>query len=182
MGGYVQIQNTTTTLCAINILKQNILNIPFKSVYRGFRYVVKNTGIKGRWQILQHNPKIILDIGHNIGGIKYIIQQLTSEKHSKLHIIFGIVNDKDPVSIFQIFPKNAIYYFTQANIPRALNAKKLMNYANSFNLNGKYYSTVANALSYAKYCAKKEDIIFVGGSTFVVAEALLIFHDLYQKK
>ncbi|MDR2520855.1 MAG: bifunctional folylpolyglutamate synthase/dihydrofolate synthase [Bacteroidales bacterium OttesenSCG-928-I14] len=177
LGGYAQIKNATTTLCAINILKQNILNIPSAAVYKGFFHVVKNTGIEGRWQILQYNPKIILDTGHNIAGIKYVVQQLKTEKYNKLHIIFGMVSDKNIMPIIKILPKDAIFYFTQANIPRALNAKILMNYANTFNLKGRCYFTVAEAFTYAKYYALKEDVIFIGGSTFVVAEALLTFRN-----
>jgi dihydrofolate synthase/folylpolyglutamate synthase len=173
LGGYAQIQNAVTTLCAIKILKRDVLNIPPQAVYRGFRYVTANTGIKGRWQILQYAPKILLDIGHNIGGLEYVVQQLESEKYDKLHIIFGIVSDKDILSILQILPKNAIYYFTQANIPRALNAQTLMNYAKSFGLRGRNYSTVTHAFASAKLSATKEDVIFIGGSTFVVADALL---------
>lgn len=172
LGGYAQLQNAATTLCAINLIKQDVLNIPSEAVYKGFRYVIENTKIRGRWQILQYAPKIVLDIGHNIGGLEYVVQQLKSEKYEKLHIIFGMVNDKDITPILQILPKDAIYYFTQASIFRALNSQTLLSYAESFGLKGNTYSKVAHAFSSAKNFATKKDFIFVGGSTFVVADAL----------
>ena len=172
LSGLTQKKNATTVLCAINILKNDAIPIPTKAVYRGFRYVVENTGLMGRWQIVGQNPKIVIDTGHNEAGIKYITQQLQSEKYEKLHIVFGMVNDKDITSVLKLLPQKALYYFTQANIPRALDANLLAKQAAEHNLKGEVYKTVDEAFSAAKRQATKKDFIFVGGSTFVVAEAL----------
>ena len=171
LGGWAQEKNAATVLCAINILK-NIFSIPPKAVYRGFRYVIENTGLMGRWQIINHHPKIVLDTGHNIAGIEYIVRQLQSEKYDRLHIVFGMVNDKDITAVLKLLPQEALYYFAQANIPRALDARLLAEKAAVFNLKGGTYSTVSEAFSAAKQNATEKDFIFVGGSTFVVADAL----------
>ena len=128
----------------------------------------------GRWQILQTNPKIVLDTGHNEAGIGYIVKQLQSEVYEKLHIVIGMVNDKDIDSVLKLLPKNAVYYFTQACIPRALEHEILKNKAMEYGLSGDSYPTVKEAFSVAKAVAKEKDFIFVGGSTFIVAEALQI--------
>ena len=171
LGGWAQEKNAATVLCAINILK-DIFFIPSEAVYQGFRYVIENTGLMGRWQIAGQHPKIVLDTGHNEAGIEYIAHQLQSEKYAHLHIVFGMVNDKDITSVLGLLPQNAVYYFTQANIPRALNVHLLAEQAAKFNLKGETYPTVNEAFSAAKRHATKKDFIFVGGSTFVVAEAL----------
>jgi len=171
LGGWAQKKNAATVLCAINILK-NIFSIPSKAVYRGFRYVIENTGLMGRWQIVGQHPKIVMDTGHNIAGIEYIVRQLQSEKYVRLHIIFGMVNDKDITAVLKLLPQEALYYFTQANIPRALDARLLAEKAAKFNLKGNIYPTVNEAFSAAKQNATEKDFIFVGGSTFVVADAL----------
>ncbi|MDR0833447.1 MAG: bifunctional folylpolyglutamate synthase/dihydrofolate synthase [Candidatus Symbiothrix sp.] len=171
--GYAQERNTATVLCAIEILKNGIFNIPDKAVYDGFSRVIENTGLMGRWQIIQEHPTIIFDTGHNVGGMKYNVQQLQAQKAEKLHIVFGMVNDKDSSSVLALLPKEAIYYFTQASIPRALPATDLAEKAFKFTLKGNHYSTVAEAFEAAKLAASKKDVIFVGGSTFVVADALL---------
>jgi len=171
LGGWAQEKNAATVLCAINILK-DIFSIPPEAVYQGFRYVIENTGLMGRWQIVGQSPKIVLDTGHNEAGIEYIVHQLQSEKYDRLHIVFGMVNDKDITSVLGFLPQNALYYFTQANIPRALDAHLLAEKAAEFKLKGKAYPTVNEAFSAAKQQATEKDFIFVGGSTFVVAEAL----------
>jgi dihydrofolate synthase/folylpolyglutamate synthase len=171
LGGFAQEKNAATVLCALEILKKEF-TIPPKAVYQGFRYVIENTGLLGRWQIIQYNPKIVLDTGHNVGGIAYIVRQLQSEKYEKLHIVFGMVNDKDISAVLQLLPKDAVYYFTQANIPRALDAKLLAEQAAKFGLKGEIFHTVGESFLAAKQNATKKDFIFVGGSTFVVADAL----------
>ena len=172
LGGWAQKKNAATVLCAINLLKENVFSIPSEAVYRGFRNVIANTGLMGRWQVVGQNPKIVLDTGHNEAGIKYIVQQLQSEKYEQLHIVFGMVNDKDTTSILKLLPQKAVYYFTQANIPRALDAQQLAEQAKDFNLKGKVYKKVNDAFSAAKQQAKEKDFIFVGGSTFLVADFL----------
>jgi dihydrofolate synthase/folylpolyglutamate synthase len=172
LGGYAQEKNAATVLCAIQLLKNGIFDIPPKAVYKGFRYVVENTGLLGRWQIVQHHPKIVLDTGHNVGGIQYIVRQLKAEHYHQLHIVFGMVNDKDITSVLALLPTNARYYFTQASVPRALTAALLAEQAAAFGLNGENFSTVKEAFLAAKQNASEKDFIFVGGSTFVVADAL----------
>ncbi|MDR0427267.1 MAG: bifunctional folylpolyglutamate synthase/dihydrofolate synthase [Dysgonamonadaceae bacterium] len=173
LGGYAQEKNAATVLSAVSILKkQSLLNIPPKAVYKGFRFVVENTGLAGRWQTIQYNPKIVLDTGHNEAGIKYIVQQLEQESYDKLHIVFGMVNDKDFSAVLRLLPKNAHYYFTQPAIPRALPSDELAQKAEKYNLKGNLFPNVAAAFSAAKENSSKKDFIFVGGSTFVVADAL----------
>jgi len=171
--GFAQEKNTATVLCAIDILK-DIINVPPQAIVQGFKNVIENTSLMGRWQIVGRHPKIVLDVGHNVGGIEYIVRQLQSEKYERLHIVFGMVKDKDISAVLALLPKNAIYYFTQANIPRALDANLLAEQAGKFGLQGKIFSTVSEAFSAAKQNATKKDFIFVGGSTFVVAEALSV--------
>jgi dihydrofolate synthase/folylpolyglutamate synthase len=171
LGGFAQEKNTATVLYAIRLLKETF-TIPPQAVYKGFRWVVENTGLYGRWQILQHNPEIVLDTGHNVGGMEYIVRQLRTEKYSQLHIVFGMVNDKDITSVLRLLPKDAVYYFTQASIPRALAANLLAEQAAGFGLKGQVFCTVGEAFFAAKQNAGKNDFIFVGGSTFIVAETL----------
>jgi dihydrofolate synthase/folylpolyglutamate synthase len=177
--GFAQEKNTATTLCALDILK-NIFNIPPGAIVRGFGNVIKNTGLAGRWQIVREHPKIVLDTGHNAGGMEYNVRQLQSEKYDVLHIVFGMVKDKDISAVLQLLPENARYYFTQANLPRALDARLLAGQAGRLGLKGEIFHRVSDAFSAAKRNAGKDDFIFAGGSTFVVAEVLehINFHAL----
>ena len=176
LGGFAQEKNAATVLCAIEIL-HNSFHLPSSAIYDGFKKVIENTGLMGRWQIVGWHPKIVLDTGHNQAGIEYIVRQLQSEKYEQLHIIFGMVNDKDITSVLGLLPQKALYYFTQANIPRALDAHLLAEQAAKFGLKGKTFSTVNEAFSAAKQQAAKKDFIFVGGSTFIVADALTLFYN-----
>jgi dihydrofolate synthase/folylpolyglutamate synthase len=130
------------------------------------------TGLSGRWQTIGANPRIICDTGHNEGGIREVVAQLNQIPHKKLHFIIGMVNDKDITGVLALLPREAIYYFTKASIPRALDEHQLMQMATYFGLNGAPYEDVQSALNEAKMYADKDDLIFVGGSTFVVAEVL----------
>ncbi|MDR0768814.1 MAG: bifunctional folylpolyglutamate synthase/dihydrofolate synthase [Dysgonamonadaceae bacterium] len=169
--GLAQERNTATVLCALDILK-DVFAIPNHAIAKGFAGVIENTGLAGRWQVVRKHPKIVLDTGHNAGGMAYNIRQLQSEKYDVLHIVFGMVNDKDISSVLRLLPANATYYFTQADIPRALDAQLLAEQAGQFGLTGDVFRSVAGAFRAAKERAKRNDFIFVGGSTFVVAEAL----------
>jgi dihydrofolate synthase/folylpolyglutamate synthase len=169
--GFAQEKNTTTVLCALDILK-DIFNIPQQAIVQGFANVIKNTGLTGRWQVVGEHPKIVLDTGHNIGGMEYNVRQLQSEKYDVLHFVFGMVNDKDISAVLRLLPPNATYYFTQANLPRALDAQLLAEQAGQFGLKGEIFPSVSEAFAAAKKSAGENDFIFVGGSTFVVAEAL----------
>jgi dihydrofolate synthase/folylpolyglutamate synthase len=171
--GFAQEKNTATALCALDILKDTF-TIPHGAVERGFAEVVKNTGLAGRWQVAGEHPKIVLDTGHNVGGMAYNVRQLQSEKYDVLHIVFGMVNDKDISAVLGLLPSNAEYYFTQANLPRALDARLVAEQAERFGLKGEVFHRVSDAFTAAKNRAGKNDFIFVGGSTFIVAETLLV--------
>ena len=173
LGGLVQEKNAATVLCAIKVLKEKGYKIVDSAVYEGFAKVVEITGLQGRWQCIGTNPTIILDTGHNVDGIKYVVKQLEKEKQNQLHIVIGMVEDKDVDSVLKLLPEDAIYYFTKASIPRAMNEKVLAEKALCLGLKGKSYSTVKWAIDTARKAAEDKDIIFIGGSTFVVADALL---------
>ena len=171
LGGLAQRKNANTVLCAIRHL-QSILSIPQEAVYRGFANVVELTGLQGRWQTVGHSPQIILDTGHNEAGIAQIVEQLNEESYRQLHIVFGVVNDKDIAAILNLLPREAMYYFTRAQIPRSLPEQELQKKASSVGLQGDTYSSVSEAMLAAKHAASADDVIFIGGSNFIVAEAL----------
>ena len=164
-----QKENINTSISAIKILDWEISN---QQINDGIKNVKQNTGLRGRWETLSKNPKIICDTGHNVDGISNIINQLKQIKFNKLHIVFGTVNDKKINDILNLLPKKAKYYFCKAKIDRALNADKLKSIANEYKLIGESFESVEKALLNAKNNAKKEDLIFIGGSTFVVAEVI----------
>lgn len=168
--GLYQKKNIATAICSINKLQEKGWDISNQNIILGLKNVVANTGLMGRWQTLQENPKVICDTGHNEAGITYIVQQLKQESYSKLHIVFGAVNDKSITNILYLLPKKAVYYFCEANIPRALNVNDLYTQAIKIGLNGVKFRSVNEALNEAKANADNNDLIFVGGSTFVVAE------------
>ncbi|WP_321516976.1 folylpolyglutamate synthase/dihydrofolate synthase family protein [Marinifilum fragile] len=171
LGKYQQ-KNIRTAICALEQLKSQGLNISDENIHSGLSQIVKETGLLGRWQVLQENPKIICDTGHNSAGIREIIEQIRMTDYRKLNIVFGLVDDKNTNEVLSLMPKEANYYFTRASIPRALNEIKLQELASAYDLRGKAYSTVEEALNAAKLDAEIEDMIFVGGSTFVVAEVV----------
>lgn len=174
LSGYAQKKNAATVLCAIHLLQQKGYTIPSKAVYNGFAYVTQFTGLMGRWQIIQDlHPKIVCDTGHNLAGMKYIVEQLANEKYNTLHIVLGMVNDKDITSVLALLPKDAIYYFTKASIPRALNERQLQELGRKERLTGYSYPTVEEAIQAARDWASPNDFIFIGGSNFIVADALV---------
>ena len=173
LGGEYQRFNVPVILTAIDILK-NYFNISESDIYNGFSRVVENTGIMGRWQKLNDKPLVITDAGHNYDGIRQIVSQLKSFPNKK-HIVFGTVEDKDLSKILRLLPVGALYYFAQAKIPRALDATELKNLANNLKLKGDSYSSVSEAIGKALRNASDNDLIFVGGSTFVAAEAIEFF-------
>ena len=172
LGGLVQEKNAATVLCAIKILKEKGYKIIDSAVYEGFANVVEITGLQGRWQCVGDNPKIILDTGHNVDGIKFVVKQLEKEKQNQLHIVIGMAGDKDIDSVLKLLPKDAIYYFTKASVARAMDEKVLVEKALCLGLNGKSYPTVKQAIDEVKRAANTNDIVFIGGSTFVVADFL----------
>ena len=170
--GEYQKENINTTITAIEQLQDQGWSINSSNIEQGLLKIVANTQLLGRWQTLSKSPDIICDTGHNEDGIKQISKQLKNTKFEQLHFVFGTVNDKNLDSILSHLPKNACYYFCQADIVRAMNAQELKNKAKAFNLNGDAFTSVKQALNNAKECANKDDLIFIGGSTFVVAEVL----------
>jgi dihydrofolate synthase/folylpolyglutamate synthase len=167
--GEYQNENINTTIKAIEVLNWNIDN---NNIYKGLKNVIKNTGLNGRWQIISKNPHIICDTGHNQDGIKNITKQLKKINFNNLHFIFGTVKDKNITEIIKLLPKEAIYYFCAAKIDRAFNASKLQAISLELNLQGNTYNSVKDAFNNAISNYKKDDLIFIGGSTFVVAEIL----------
>ncbi|MDR1517634.1 MAG: bifunctional folylpolyglutamate synthase/dihydrofolate synthase [Dysgonamonadaceae bacterium] len=173
LGGYAQKKNARTVLSAVDELKKRNYRIPDSAVCAGFTRVTELTGLMGRWQVLQaEKPKIVCDTGHNAHGIRYIAEQLKNEKYDKLHIVFGMVNDKDIRAVLELLPKNALYYFTKASVARALNEKQLATQAQELGLKGNTFESVSEAVGAAKRNADENDFIFIGGSSFVVADAL----------
>lgn len=170
--GDYQKKNKATVLCAIEIVRSKGFVVSEKDIENGIRNAVKNTGLNGRWQILQEHPKIICDTAHNKEGLHYAMAQLLREPYQTLHMVFGVVNDKDVASILSLLPKHALYYFCRPNIPRGLDAVVLRDIFITNGFEGNAYDSVQEALSAAKQHASKLDVIYVGGSTFVVAEII----------
>jgi dihydrofolate synthase/folylpolyglutamate synthase len=171
LGTYQQ-KNVPAVLKTLDILVESGWKISTQNIYDGLRNTAKLTGLMGRWQIIGNNPLIICDTGHNEDGIKMVVNQIKNTAYKTLHIVFGVVSDKNQDAILRLLPKNAVYYFTKANIPRAMNEKELAQKAAGFGLTGTSYTSVIEAFNTAKQNADKNDLIFVGGSTFVVAEIL----------
>jgi dihydrofolate synthase/folylpolyglutamate synthase len=172
LGGDYQQKNTNTLLSAIRILCDKGFGITGDSLRKGFENVCSLTGFMGRWQKIQDKPRVVCDAGHNIGGIKYITEQLARVDCKQLRIVFGMVNDKDITSVLKMMPKNAIYYFTQASIKRAMPADELKEMAKGYGLNGNSHPTVKQALEAAITESSNDDFIFAGGSCFIVADLL----------
>ncbi|AXT56549.1 bifunctional folylpolyglutamate synthase/dihydrofolate synthase [Aquimarina sp. AD1] len=170
--GRYQDENMKTVLQTILVLKEKGWSISNESMENGFANVAKNTSLLGRWQILGEKPKVICDTAHNEDGLTYVMKQLSEEKYDTLHIVLGVVNDKDLQSVLPLFPVNAIYYFAKPDIGRGLKAKILQEEALNFNLKGKAYSSVLLAYKTALQEASNKDLIYVGGSTFVVGEII----------
>ena len=168
-GNYQQ-NNIKTVVQTISVLENNGFKISKENLRVGLQNVVKNTGLLGRWQLINTMPKAICDTGHNKEGLLYVLKQLKEEQFDKLHFIFGVVNDKDLSTILHLFPKEAIYYFCKPNIPRGLSEKELQNQCFKYGLEGTSYKSVEKAYKTALKNASKNDLIFIGGSTFVVAE------------
>lgn len=170
--GNYQIHNVKTVLQSVEILAQKGFQISTKAIENGLLNTTKNTGLQGRWQQLSAHPTIICDTAHNKDGLLYTLKQIHETKYNHLHIVLGVVNDKDLDSILPLFPKNATYYFCQPAIPRALSKEILQSKASDFSFVGSVYPSVKHALKAAKKNALPNDFIYVGGSTFVVAEVL----------
>ena len=168
--GSYQFNNIKTAVIALETLKS--FEIKTYKIRQGLSKVFLNTGLQGRWQVLGDAPKVIADVAHNKEGLKYVIPQISTTPHDNLHLVLGFVNDKSVAEILSLFPTTAYYYLTQPEVPRAFPLENLALIATNLKLNFQSYYSVKEALFNAKANAKPEDLIYVGGSTFVVAEIL----------
>ena len=170
--GIYQEKNKRTLFTVLPLLNEAGYHIDEENVREGFAHVVELTGLMGRWQKLHDHPTLVCDTGHNVGGITYVVEQLRQQSCNQLRIVIGMVNDKDISGVLALLPKEAIYYFTQASVNRALPAKQLLHLATEAGLKGKAYASVKNAVKAAMKESLPEDFIFVGGSNFIVADLL----------
>jgi len=168
--GSYQFNNIKTAVIALETLKS--FEIKTYKIRQGLSKVILNTGLQGRWQVLGDAPKVIADVAHNKEGLKYVIPQISTTPHENLHLVLGFVNDKSVAEILSLFPTTAYYYLTQPEVPRAFPLENLALIATNLKLNFQSYYSVKEALFNAKANAKPEDLIYVGGSTFVIAEIL----------
>ncbi len=176
LSGSCQEENKSTALTALESLKKQIPGLTTEHIRQGFADVIHNTGISGRFQTLSENPKTIVDVGHNEDGLRFVFSEIAQIPHQNLHIVLGMVNDKDVENILSLFPPTAQYYFCKANIPRGMDATELCLKAQSKNLNGQVFDSVAAAYTAAKKQAQTNDLVLVTGSFFTVAEVLSITH------
>ena len=170
--GSYQKRNLATVSTAVEALRNMDWRITSEAFREGVGHTIRNTNLRGRWEILRNRPKVICDTAHNKEGLQYVLQQLQEEDFEMLHIVLGVVNDKDLSLVLPLFPKTAKYYFSRPNIPRGLEADILKDRAAEFGLSGRSYSSVSKAYGAALENAAQEDVIYVGGSTFTVAEII----------
>lgn len=170
--GAYQKKNLRTVLMSVEVLRSRDWKLPENSVSQGLRKVIKNTGLHGRWEVIKDAPKVICDTAHNKEGLLYTMQQLQEESGNRLFLVIGVVNDKDLGEVLPLFPKNAKYFFCRPNIPRGLGAELLREKASEKGLVGKAYNSVSEAYDAALQEASADDVIYVGGSTFTVAEII----------
>ena len=175
--GIYQDKNQQTAFVALQVLR-NICGIALSkdAIAHGFAQVSTLTGLRGRWEVLSQQPLTICDTGHNTGGIKYIVEQLSNISYNRLHMVIGMVNDKDIRGVLSMLPKHATYYFTKASVNRALHENEVQRLANEAGLEGNTYPNVEEALKASLDAAHPDDFVFVGGSTFIVADLLSIYH------
>lgn len=170
--GTYQLKNIVTVLQAVLVLNENGFHITDEAIYEALADVAMITGLKGRWQILQEGPLIICDTGHNLAGIREVLENINATPHQHLHMVIGMLKDKDVSAVLELLPKSASYYFCQPDLERAMPATELAAHALNYQLHGNIFGSVTEALTAAKAIAEPKDLIFVGGSTFVVAEVI----------
>ena len=170
----MQVDNLRTILSAVRLLREQGVAIPEETLRKGFREVTRMTGLRGRWETLSEHPTLICDTAHNEDGIRYVVRQLVALGRP-LHLIFGMVSDKDVRGVLALLPQSAKYYFTAASVPRALAPEELRELAQAYDLQGEVYPSIREALTAAQSAAQPEtDVIFVGGSNFLIADLLAI--------
>lgn len=172
LSGDYQERNMNTILCACNILKQMNIIKNDDIIAKGLTNICKNTGLLGRWQTIQNNPTVVCDTGHNVGGWNYLAPQIKRQQCNQLRIVFGMVDDKDIDSVMCLLPKNAIYYWTQAESKRAIKAERVAELAIKHDLRGEMFDNVEVAYTKALKDSNNADFVFVGGSSYVVADLL----------
>lgn len=172
LGGLYQLKNTLTVMAAVEQLQHAGFRIEPSHIREGFLNVRKNTGLLGRWQVIGRKPLTICDTGHNLNGLREVVRHLRMLNPPSLHVVFGMVSDKDVEAILDILPRNARYYFCKPQVPRGLDAAVLADKANNLGLSGEAWPGVQQALDAARREAGEDELIFVGGSTFVVAEVV----------
>ncbi len=174
LGDYQRL-NLPGVLATLDELRAQGFVIPESALRAGLREVTRLTGLRGRWSILGQHPLVIADTAHNEAGLRLVLAQLAQVPHQQLHLVVGVVNDKDISKILELLPRAATYYFCQADIPRALPAAELAAQAAAAGLTGRAYGPVAAAVAAARAAAGPEDVVFIGGSTFVVAEVAELY-------
>lgn len=167
-----QQQNARTALAVLGILRAEGWAVSEEHIARGLAHVCANTGFAGRWQTIAEDPKVIVDIGHNVDGLRVVRTMLEQTRHAQLHVVLGMVNDKDIARMLDLLPQNARYYFCKADIPRGMDAAELMERAKGHGLRGKAHASVKAALAAARQQAHGQDLVLVTGSAFVVAEVV----------
>lgn len=172
LSGDYQEHNMNTILCACNILKKINIIKDDHFIIKGLANICKNTGLMGRWQTIQTKPKVVCDTGHNVAGWNYLAPQIKRQKCNQLRIVFGMVDDKDIDSVMELLPKNATYYWTQAETKRAIKVERVAELALQHELNGKIFNNVKDAYTKALNDSAADDFVFVGGSSYIVADLL----------
>lgn len=172
LGGNYQKKNIVTVCATCGMLVSHFGDISPETIRKGILHVINNTGFTGRWQILSRVPLTICDTGHNEAGLREVLDQISNTPHENLHFVFGLVNDKEIENILRMLPKDATYYFCKADIPRGLDANELRMTALGYGLAGEAFDSVKKALKAAQQRAGANDLVFIGGSTFVVAEVV----------
>lgn len=172
LAGNYQLANLRTVLAAIEVLREDGWDISEKAVHKGLKKVVQNSGLRGRMEQLQAAPTVICDTAHNEAGVKAVLEQIAAAEYTHLHLVWGMVNDKDHDKILALLPKEAQYYFVKPDVPRGLDALTLQMKAEAHGLKGTIYDTVSAGKEAALEVAEIDDLIYIGGSTFVVAEVL----------
>ena len=176
LGGLYQMKNTNTVLATVDLLRHQGIVINTDDIDQGLATAASATGLMGRWQTIGHSPTVVCDTGHNVGGWQYITQQLAMQTYQHLHIVFGMVDDKDIQTVMGMLPKHANYYFTQASSKRAIPHERVLAIGNAMGMKGSSYPSVAEAYEAALAQAHTDDFVFVGGSSYVVADLLTYLH------
>jgi dihydrofolate synthase/folylpolyglutamate synthase len=173
--GEYQLKNVTTVLASVEQLRQIGFQISDQAIKKGMKDVVVLTGLQGRWQTVKTSPRVVMDTGHNKAGFEYVAHQLKKQNCRKMHVVIGMVDDKDYSGVLSLLPKDADYYFTAAETKRAVPPDELCRVGEKYELKGKIYNKVTEAVRAALTNAEADDFIFIGGSNYVVGEALPIF-------